>query len=263
MITLPLRRKRKAAESKREINHALSSARSPGVCSDFHPTVSLQHMFLLSSFSCSTMQHYYFLKIYTHLLFNGTDPAGLQYLFGRHMGGRHPQVPLFSESAFAGDLSETFRKPPCIHFLLQTYLRVFFCCPVKWFVRQKANLTPHPAVPSVSSQSHRMVSIQYGLVPELLIRLDHPAVETGPPETSAGLYVHTKGCEQCHMVPTLSHGVCSHSTTAGGDLGPANVPVSYNEWVFVTYPKHWVGNDCIYHVHTLFFQEGANHCAPC
>ena len=133
--------KKKTGGTKTEKNtESVLSALTPGLCFDFHPTVSWQYKWVdhvlvvvKLDFSSITVEIHtcwraVVVKVLWHsfvflyiclmtlvpcitLLFSFFSVStGLQYLPGWYMGRSHPQVFLLQQSAVSGDLQETLCK---------------------------------------------------------------------------------------------------------------------------------------------------------
>lgn len=74
-----------------------------------------------------------------------------------------------------------------------------------------------------------MVSTQSWCFPELLLWLDYPAVEAGPPQPLIRLHLHPRSCMWNQVVPKVGHSVRSHQWGTAGDLGPEFLHVSQTE----------------------------------
>lgn len=120
--------KKKAAGSKKKTDNVLS-AMTPGLCVDFHPTVSWPQLVWSCSFIQAVSNHRdninsFRLTFMCVFLLYCIEPTGFQYLLGWHMGGPHPQVLLFQQSAFSGDLSKALCKSLWIKPLTRWYLNM-------------------------------------------------------------------------------------------------------------------------------------------
>lgn len=82
---------------------------------------------------------------------------------------------------------------------------------------------------SVSRQQRRMVSPQPWSVPELLLWLDHPAVEAGSPQAHFRLHLRQETRLWCPVVSRVRHSVRSCEWGTAGDLGPEIQPVGLGE----------------------------------
>ncbi len=63
--------------------------------------------------------------------------------------------------------------------------------------------------PPVSCEQHHMESALCWCVPELLLGLDHPAVETGPPLPLVRLHLHPASCVWHQVGPEVGHSLWS------------------------------------------------------